>query len=341
MQTITIGDHQDMSLIQELNLAIKGDLKRTNFEETLVFDTNFGIGHIKVMTFSWGVPLLHLDVNFSRDTKLVCKYANDHKVEFLYLLMGSLHHSNTNKQEIKRVEQFQNVIVSKKAGDRSSYLFPERTKVKLNMILINGQEFLKKPSIHKHKFNHKIVSVLNGNDAHLSFEHFGNYNLQMASVISQIDRFQGDELIRYLSIEGQVNILLGMHLLEHDKFESSVSIHNFLSHEDINKIQELSNFIKTNLGWYGLTVRDLVEESGIGPKKLQMGFRLLYSKSINEYIRHLKMETARHLIESTDETISEIVYQIGYKSRSYFSKLFFENYQLLPTEYRDLLKKSN
>ncbi|UWX54441.1 helix-turn-helix transcriptional regulator [Maribacter litopenaei] len=82
----------------------------------------------------------------------------------------------------------------------------------------------------------------------------------------------------------------------------------------------------------------LSRKSGLSPKKLQLGFKLLYSKTVNEYVRQLKLEVSRDYLKNTDLTISEIVYLIGIKSRSYFSKIFSEAYGILPTEYRRHLK---
>ena len=103
--------------------------------------------------------------------------------------------------------------------------------------------------------------------------------------------------------------------------------------DDIKKIHELASHIVDNIS-ETLTVASLSERSGLIPKKLQLGFRVLYSKSVNEYIRQMKLEISRDLILNTNDTISEIVYNIGFKSRSYFSKIFYEKYGILPTEYR-------
>ena len=126
---------------------------------------------------------------------------------------------------------------------------------------------------------------------------------------------------------------MAMQMLEQDNFEKGNKLPDTLPKDDIKKIHELASHIVDNIS-ETLTVASLSERSGLIPKKLQLGFRVLYSKSVNEYIRQMKLEISRDLILNTNDTISEIVYNIGFKSRSYFSKIFYEKYGILPTEYR-------
>ena len=67
---------------------------------------------------------------------------------------------------------------------------------------------------------------------------------------------------------------------------------------------------------------------------------LLFSKYVNEYVRSIKLEIAKDLIKNSDKSISEIVFEIGYKSRSYFSKIFYDNYNILPIESKESLRSS-
>ena len=129
-----------------------------------------------------------------------------------------------------------------------------------------------------------------------------------------------------------------MQILEHHNFENKKTLPDSLSASDIKKIHQLTSYIAENIS-EPITIKSLANMSGLGPKKLQLGFGLLYNKTINEYIRQLKLEIARDQLNNTNQTISEIVYQIGFKSRSYFSKIFSEHYGILPTEYRKKMKR--
>ena len=113
-----------------------------------------------------------------------------------------------------------------------------------------------------------------------------------------------------------------------------------ISKEDILKIHKLTTYIIENIS-ENISITTLSEESGLSPKKLQLGFKILYSKTVNEYVRSLKLEISKNYLKNSDLSVSEIVYAIGIKSRSYFSKIFFEAYDILPTEYRKHIKNKN
>ena len=70
---------------------------------------------------------------------------------------------------------------------------------------------------------------------------------------------------------------------------------------------------------------------------MQDGFKFLYNRTVTEYIRHIRLESARDLLKTTDLNISQIVYTIGFSSRSYFSKIFREKYGITPNEFKKKL----
>jgi len=58
-----------------------------------------------------------------------------------------------------------------------------------------------------------------------------------------------------------------------------------------------------------------------------------------ELIRRLRLQQGRTLIVSTDKTISEIAYEIGFSSPAYFTKCYRDAYGETPTEVRSRLTK--
>ena len=68
--------------------------------------------------------------------------------------------------------------------------------------------------------------------------------------------------------------------------------------------------------------------------KLQEGFKALHDRTVADYIRNVRLEEAEHLLKTTDFNISEVVYSVGFLSRSYFSKIFKTKYRCSPKEYK-------
>lgn len=86
----------------------------------------------------------------------------------------------------------------------------------------------------------------------------------------------------------------------------------------------LSEFIKDE-PVYPHSIDSLSAKNGLSPAKLQKSFKYLYSHTVSDYVRDVRLMKAEDLIKTTDLSISEIVYAVGFNSRSYFSKIFKKN----------------
>ena len=89
-----------------------------------------------------------------------------------------------------------------------------------------------------------------------------------------------------------------------------------------------------------LTQEQMCEMVSISGSTLRRIFKKETGKTIYEFVNERKMQYAAHLLVTTMETISEISYQLGYESPSYFSKQFRENYAVSPQAYRKNSKEA-
>ena len=132
-----------------------------------------------------------------------------------------------------------------------------------------------------------------------------------------------------------MHVILAMEIQQHKEDKKNAK-NNFgsLTKDEMDDIKELSSFIK-NYPEIQYSLKYLSKKSGLSPAKLQEGFKLLFDRTVTDYIRNVRVETAEHLIKTTDLNISEIVYSVGLTSRSYFSKIFKEKYNCSPKHYQD------
>jgi AraC-like DNA-binding protein len=283
------------------------------------------------------VSLVDYDVNFRDEVKIVHKTGDESPVEFIFISEGKLGYQEGGSDELN-LERYQNIIISPKKQSRKTFIFPKRVNVKVNIIHIHKQQYAKKRHNNLKYLNEIILSVFNDESVNLPYSHLGNFNLQIADQVKEIRNKEAFGPIAALSIEGRLNIILAMQLLEQHKFSNDDTLPESLSVTDIKKIHKLAEFIVDNIS-EPITIAVLMKKSGLSAKKLQLGFRMLYGKSVNEYVKKMKLEISRDYLKNSDYSVSEIVYKVGIKSRSYFSKIFSEHYGILPTEYRSKLKK--
>ena len=110
-----------------------------------------------------------------------------------------------------------------------------------------------------------------------------------------------------------------------------------LKKRDLRAIERAVTHINQNIANTG-TVQELAKVSGINVNKLQDGFQEVYGKTVNAYIRDVRLTHAMNMLLSGEKGVGEVVYELGLSSRSYFSKIFKRRYGVLP---KDVLNNKN
>ena len=67
--------------------------------------------------------------------------------------------------------------------------------------------------------------------------------------------------------------------------------------------------------------------------QLYRKFKSILGSSANEFIRNYRIKKAARLLIETDLNVSEILYDVGFTNRSYFSKCFKKSFDMSPKEY--------
>jgi len=337
MQEIIITSSKDKGILARLNVCLEGTFTERWGESTLQFNNQLGKGTIRNISFDSGISLLDFECIFYEPMKLIFKNTSVSPMEFIFISKGSFKYSEDNTENYLDLEQYQNIIISPKQFAEKIFVFPKGETLKVNFIRIFRKEYLKKKNNNVTYLNESLATVFNDDQGNLPYIHGGSFSLKIEDQIKELGKVYENGMIRTLSIEGRIYLILALQLMEHHDFETKNSLPEALSKEDMKKIHRLTEYILDNISGQ-LTVDVLAREAAISPKKLQLGFKVLFSKTVNEYIRQLKLEISRDFLKNTELSVSEIVYAVGIKSRSYFSKIFSEAYGILPTEYRKQLK---
>lgn len=82
------------------------------------------------------------------------------------------------------------------------------------------------------------------------------------------------------------------------------------------------------------TISELSKMIALNEYKLKIGFRNLYGKSIHNFVRSIRMENAKYLLENRDLSIGQIANLSGYINASHFARAFREEYGLNPNNFR-------
>jgi signal transduction histidine kinase/ligand-binding sensor domain-containing protein/CheY-like chemotaxis protein len=87
-----------------------------------------------------------------------------------------------------------------------------------------------------------------------------------------------------------------------------------------------------------LSVEELGKEMGLSRSSLYKKVKGMTGNVPNEFIRIIRLKNAAKLLITNDYNISEVGYMVGFSSHSYFSKCFYQQFKLTPTEFADQQK---
>lgn len=93
--------------------------------------------------------------------------------------------------------------------------------------------------------------------------------------------------------------------------------------------------VKTQMGNSDLNVDQLASELGLGRSQFYRKIKALTNYSPVELLRRLRLQRARDLLTTTDKSISEIAYEVGFSTPAYFTKCFRDCFGKTPSELRE------
>lgn len=99
-------------------------------------------------------------------------------------------------------------------------------------------------------------------------------------------------------------------------------------------IQKLTKIVEANLTDENFGPEQLTELIGISHSTLHRRIKRATGKTISKFIRDVRLEKACELLLSEESTISEIAYNVGFGSVSYFNRCFHERFNCSPGEYK-------
>ena len=105
---------------------------------------------------------------------------------------------------------------------------------------------------------------------------------------------------------------------------------------DKDFVEKFKTLIDAKMGDSGLNVEDLGKDMGLSRVQLYRKIKSLTNYSPNELLRIARLKKAASLLASSDMTVAEIGYEVGFSSPSYFTKCYKEQFGESPT---DLLKR--
>lgn len=108
-----------------------------------------------------------------------------------------------------------------------------------------------------------------------------------------------------------------------------------LGAQDHTFVTRLREVIRDNMGDSDFSVERIGEEIGLSRVQLYRKVKALTGQTPVELLRKARLERSRRLIEKTEKSVSEIAYEVGFTSPSYFNKCFKDEFGISPGAMRE------
>ncbi|WP_029284670.1 hybrid sensor histidine kinase/response regulator transcription factor [Pedobacter sp. R20-19] len=105
-------------------------------------------------------------------------------------------------------------------------------------------------------------------------------------------------------------------------------------------LAKITQIIEARIADPQLSVEDLGREVGLSRSSLYKKIKAKTGHVPNEFVRIIRLKMSAKLLLEQEYTIAEIGYMVGFNSHSYFSKCFYTQFELTPTEFVEKHKRN-
>lgn len=293
-----------------------------------------GEGFIRGIQFSGGLRFIQYECVFKEDLEIRFTRDKAHLLKFLYVVEGEMFHKFEKDAEPQQIAQHQSAIVASTRINGHSYQFKAGRKLFVNSVGVERNKFREKMkcNLKDGKFNlKKVFNDVHGKDL---FFHIGSYSLVKDILFNRMKKYDKGKFIRKLYFEGMIYQILAEQILRYDDDIKAPEHRSVLRSSELELIKKAASIIEAHIS-ETQTVEALAREVGLNINKLQEGFKVLYRSTVNNYVQRTRLKMSHDLLLNTEYSMSEITNVVGLSSKSYFSKIFKEAYQVSPSSLRN------
>jgi DNA-binding response OmpR family regulator len=109
--------------------------------------------------------------------------------------------------------------------------------------------------------------------------------------------------------------------------------------DDEKFLRNIVEYVEQNILNYNLSIEEISRHMNMSRVSLYKKVLMLTAKPPIEFVRSIRLKKAMYLLENSQMTISQICYEVGFNTPKYFTKLFKDEYDILPSTYLSSIRQ--
>ncbi|WP_316929620.1 ATP-binding protein [Winogradskyella psychrotolerans] len=121
-----------------------------------------------------------------------------------------------------------------------------------------------------------------------------------------------------------------IHKIKNDGFKTILK--NQTQDPKLQFLQKAINLIQTEINNSNFRSAELAKKLVISESQLYRKIKAITEKSTAVFIRSIRLQYAKELLTTTDKTVSEVAYEVGFNDPSWFSRAFKDEFGFPPSD---------
>ncbi|MGB6153787.1 MAG: BLUF domain-containing protein [Pricia sp.] len=336
---LRIEEKGPIEQLRMLSVRLGGDFHEGRNAAFLRIDNANATGRVFAYEMLPGLSMRSYDITFKKEVSFRTGGGTDAPIFMIYCLKGHYFHEFAERDDSQKVSRGQNLILSPKDNELGSINFPPDVVLEISIIVIERSKINGEKKDRQSSLDYILRDLFLKVKPNGYFKDFGGHESKVADHAKVLIQNKRTDVIGRLITEAAILNTMAAQLDSQDKREKAELEPAPLVEGEMQRILSAVSNMQSNVHKHH-TIKLFSKRVGLSPKKIQEGFRYLFGRSFANFLKDVRLELARELLETTDLPISQIATNVGIASKSHISRIFKERFGLPPRDYRASLTNS-
>ena len=316
----------------DLGIELNTSCQRTEFQ----LPKQIGEGIVSTYLFRDGLSFFMFNGTLRHDWEWKFECEEDSPLVVFFALSGAIEDAEIGSEQ----DNFTlTLMVVQPGGIGRSAIFKKGKAINVGILRIDHKKFFDKKACSPSELPEQMRMILSmSGEVVRCLLPAGRLTPDVVKIFKEIQNCQYTGLIRTCYTEAKIREWLALLMQqlatkcqEPDTGGHSASI-------DLEKMEEARDFLIGNLK-NPPTIKSLSRLVGLNQQALKKAFKAVFGKTIYQYLLAERMDVSKDLILNRDISIFDVALAVGYANGDHFSKRFKERFGMLPSKYRNMVRR--